>query len=244
MPGARFSEAGGVSWVTAPIGWPMFNGLVVEAQAADSAIGDAIEGLAAGGRPWFLWATPDTPPSAARIAAAAGAERFDDRAPWMTASIGSLPALTVPAGVSVDEVHGEAAHREWAATLRACYGFPAAGEEAWTAPGELCCWTGLPWRQWTAHRDGEALGVAMSFDGNGIAGLLGIGTIERARRQGIGRAVTLRPLHESANSVAGFFSTPDGLPLYRGLGFEARGWVTRYLGGSLAGAGGLARARG
>ena len=42
---------------------------------------------------------------------------------------------------------------------------------------------------------------------------------------------TLLPLEESGESLAGFFATAEGEPLYRGLGFETTGWVTRWLGG-------------
>jgi hypothetical protein len=53
------------------------------------------------------------------------------------------------------------------------------------------------------------------------------------RRRGIGRLVTLVPLAESGEELAGFFSTREGEPLYRSLGFERRGWVSRWLGGRL-----------
>jgi hypothetical protein len=43
--------------------------------------------------------------------------------------------------------------------------------------------------------------------------------------------------------VAGFFTTPEGEPLYRSLGFESRGWVSRWLGG-FGDPVALARARG
>jgi ribosomal protein S18 acetylase RimI-like enzyme len=69
------------------------------------------------------------------------------------------------------------------------------------------------------------------YCGGGIAGLFGIGVKPAARRRGIGTLLTLAPLKESGLELAGFFSTPEGELLYRELGFETHGWVTRWLGG-------------
>ena len=40
-----------------------------------------------------------------------------------------------------------------------------------------------------------------------------------ARRRGFGRLVKLLPLKQSGEERAGSFSTPEGDPLYRSLGF-------------------------
>jgi hypothetical protein len=98
-------------------------------------------------------------------------------------------------------------------------------------PGELCGWTGLPWRQWIAYADGDPAAVTLLFCGGGVAGLFGVGVKPALRRRGLGRLVTLLPLKESGETLAGFFSTEEGEPLYRSLGFQTRGWVTRRLGG-------------
>jgi hypothetical protein len=71
----------------------------------------------------------------------------------------------------------------------------------------------------------------MLYCGGGVAGLFGVGTKPALRRRGIGRLVTLLPLKHSGEERAGFFTTPEGEPLYRSLGFEPRGWVSRWLGG-------------
>jgi hypothetical protein len=234
LPGARFCEEDGIAWCTAPIGWPMFNGVLATPEGLPATAERAIGEVVAHGLPWFLWELPDTPPAVVDAATAAGAERFDDRAPWVEAQVAGLPDPAVPAGVTIEEVVDEDGHRTWARTLRECYGFPPAGEEMWLEPGRLCGWTGLPWRQWVAYADGTPVGVAMLFCGGGVAGLYGVGTLERARRRGIGRLLTLVPLKDSGQPVTGFFATPDGLALYDTLGFEPNGFVTRHLGGMSA----------
>jgi hypothetical protein len=232
LPGGQLREDGGLVWCTTGIPWPMFNGAlaVPEAGSVDRA-GEAAAELAAAGAPWFWWTLADTPPAVLESAAAAGAFEFDHKAPWMEATIADLDDPELPAGVTIEEARDEPGHRVWAATVRAVYGFPAAGERAWLEPAERCGWSGLPWRQWIAFLDGEPVGATMLFCGGGLAGLYGVGTKEAARRRGIGRLLTLLPLKESGEQIAGFFSTEAGNPLYRSLGFTDRGFVSRWLGG-------------
>jgi hypothetical protein len=232
LPGGELRLRGGIVQSTAPIGWPMFNGALAipELGSCDAAAEVAAE-LAAQGRPWFWWALPDTPGSVLEAAAAAGAGEFDHQAPWMEARIADLPEPTLPEGATIEEVVDEAGYRLWAQTLREIYAFPEEDEQAWVEPARLLGWRDLPWRQWTAFLDGEPVAVTLLFCGGGIAGLFGVGTKAGARRRGFGRLVTLLPLKQSGEELAGFFSTPEGDPLYRSLGFVERGWVSRRLGG-------------
>ena len=244
LPGGELQEQGGVLWCRTPIPWPMFNGvLVTPAHGGCDAIAPALEALVEGGRPWFVWVLPDTPQEVLDAAARAGAVEFDHRAPWMEARVADLPAPELPPGVTVEEVRDEPGVRLWAATLREIYEFPELGELAWSMPGELAGWSGLPWRQWIAYADGVPSAVTMLFCGGGIAGLFGVGTKVAQRGHGLGRLVTLLPLKDSGEEVAGFFATADGERLYAGLGFERRGWVSRWLGG-MGDPEALARARG
>jgi F0F1-type ATP synthase membrane subunit c/vacuolar-type H+-ATPase subunit K len=232
LPGGELQERGGVLWCRTTIPWPMFNGVIASPElGACDAVQPALEALAAGGRPWFLWQLPDTPEDVLAAAVHAGASDFDRRAPWLEAEVAALEDPALPGGVTIEEVTDEAGHRLWAATTREIYGFPPLGEQAWAMPGELTGWRGLPWRQWIAFADGEPAGVTLLYCGGGVAGLFGVGTKAAARRRGIGRLLTLLPLKASGEERAGFFATAEGEALYRTLGFERRGWVSRWLGG-------------
>ena len=220
LPGGELHDADGVLWCRTGIAWPMFNGMIA---APGAGAGDAARGLAAHGLPWFLWELPETSPEVVEAAKAAGAFRFD-RSPWMEARIADLPDPVMPCGVTMVEVADEPGRRRWAAALREIYEFPPAGEEAWAQAAG-------PWRQWIAYADGTPAGVTLLYCGGGIAGLFGVGTKRELRRRGIGRVLTLLPLKESGGDVAGFFSSEEGEPLYRSLGFAERGWVGRWLGG-------------
>jgi ribosomal protein S18 acetylase RimI-like enzyme len=81
-----------------------------------------------------------------------------------------------------------------------------------------------------AYAYGEPAGVTLQFSGDGHATLWAIGVYPSMRRRGIGRALTLRPLQDVEDEVAGYFSTELGSKLYRTLGFKPTGiTVTRYL---------------
>jgi ribosomal protein S18 acetylase RimI-like enzyme len=229
LPGGELHERDGVLWCRSPIPWPMFNGAIASADGDGAA--EAVGSLVEGGRPWFAWQLPDSPPALVEAAARAGAREFDGREPWVQARVADLAEPEVPASVTIEEVDDEAGYRLWAAMMREIYGFPELGERAWTMPGELLGWSGLPWRQWIAYADGEPAGITLLYCGGGIATLLGVGTKPEARRRGIGRLVTLLPLKRSGQEVAGFFATEEGMQLYRALGFRENGWVSRWLGG-------------
>ena len=202
------------------IPWPVFNGALATPALGPCDAERAVAPLAGAGLPWFMWVLPDTPASVLDAAARAGAIEFDRQAPWMEARIADLEEPELQAGVTIEEVRDEAGHRLWAATLREIYEFPELGEQAWTMPGELCGWSDLAWRQWIAFVDGEPAAVTLLYCGGGVAGLFGVGTKKAMRRHGLGRLVTLLPLKESGEQLAGFFATPEGGHLYRRLGFE------------------------
>lgn len=185
LPGGEHGEDGGVLWCRSRIPWPMFNGVIATPELGPCDGADAaIAAVAEAGLPWFLWELPDTPPDVVEAATRAGAEPFDMESPWMEARVADLAEPDLPPGVTIEEAVDEAGYRLWAATMREIYGFPAAGEEAWVMPAELCGWSGLPWRQWIAYADGEPAGVTLLYGGGGVAGLIGVGTKESVRQRG------------------------------------------------------------
>ena len=244
LPGGELAEDGGVLWCRTPIAWPMFNGVIASPSLGRcDGIGRALDALMAHGMPWFAWVLPDTPAEVMEAVVRAGATEFEIRAPWMEARIADLEEPELPPGVTVEEVRDEPGVRRWAAARGEIYGTSGAAEQAWAMPGRLVGWDRQPWRQWLAYADGAPAAVTMTYCGGGIAGLFGVGTKRELRGRGLGRLITLLPLKASGGEIAGLFATAAGERLYAHLGFEHRGWVSRWLGGPPA-PDALARARG
>jgi GNAT superfamily N-acetyltransferase len=82
-----------------------------------------------------------------------------------------------------------------------------------------------PRRAWhfVAFLDGVPLGCATVFLGAGVAGLYHVGTVERARGRGIGKAVTLAALEHARElgcRVSILHSSAEGEPIYRRIGYR------------------------
>ena len=74
-----------------------------------------------------------------------------------------------------------------------------------------------------AHLDGEPVGCAFVWWGQGTAYLSGIGVVERLRGRGIGNALTTAAAHVGATrpgtDIVWMFATADGAALYGRMGF-------------------------
>jgi ribosomal protein S18 acetylase RimI-like enzyme len=222
LPGGRLAREGDVLWARTGIEWPLFNGGTGSDPAAMAA---ALEDLTTHGRPFLWWGAEDRED----VLRAAGLVALDRDMSWEEAPRASMPAVVLPPGIRIEEVRDEADHRTWARTLREIHGFDAGGEHAWLEPGRMAGWGGLPWRMWTAFDDNEPVGVTLLFCGGGVASLIGVGVTEDRRRRGIGRALTVLPLHDAKEATAGLFCTSSGAALFRSLGFRPQGRTTRWL---------------
>jgi ribosomal protein S18 acetylase RimI-like enzyme len=71
--------------------------------------------------------------------------------------------------------------------------------------------------------DGEPAAIAMTIVGHGVAGIYWVGSLERARGKGLGRAVTMAATNAGFDlgaDVASLQASPMGKPIYLGLGYE------------------------
>ena len=79
--------------------------------------------------------------------------------------------------------------------------------------------------------DGEPVATAEATVHDGAAGLYNIATRAEFRGRGIGSMLTWRPLSDARNAgcdLAVLQASPDGVPIYRRLGFEPFGQVVEY----------------
>ena len=80
-----------------------------------------------------------------------------------------------------------------------------------------------PWTIYLGRLGGEAVASNILFNGGGVVGVYGVATVPKARRMGIGGAITLKPLLDARNSgysYAVLFSTEMGIRVYERLGFQ------------------------
>jgi GNAT superfamily N-acetyltransferase len=141
----------------------------------------------------------------------------------MAVDLSELPeGVPVPENLVVEQVHDEAGLAAWVEALGSGFG-EGPVEAEWV--GEMYRRLGFegPWRHYLGRLAGEAVATATSFFGAGVAGIYFVCTVERARRRGIGAAVTLAALREARETgycVGVLGSSEMGYPVYRGLGFE------------------------
>jgi ribosomal protein S18 acetylase RimI-like enzyme len=81
------------------------------------------------------------------------------------------------------------------------------------------------------YLDGAAVGAGIAYDHDGDCGIFNVGTLERARRSGIGRAVTaalVRDARERGCETATLQSTPMAEGVYAAVGFRDLGRILEY----------------
>jgi ribosomal protein S18 acetylase RimI-like enzyme len=83
-----------------------------------------------------------------------------------------------------------------------------------------------------AGSGGENVAAAIAIDVDGDCGIYNVGTIERARRRGLGTALTARHLHQARRRgchTATLQSTAMAERLYAGVGFRDLGRILEYI---------------
>jgi predicted GNAT family acetyltransferase len=125
-------------------------------------------------------------------------------------------------GLEIREVVDAASLRIWAHIFTAGYGLPAKWESS-VHGLEQRLGLDLPIRNFLAYWNGEPAATSTLFLGAGVAGIYNVATMPGARGQGIGGAMTLRPLQEAREMGyrIGILQSSDmGFNVYQKLGFR------------------------
>jgi GNAT superfamily N-acetyltransferase len=83
-----------------------------------------------------------------------------------------------------------------------------------------------------ARRRGENVATAIAFDHDGDCGIYNMSTVQSARRQGLGTALTARHVHDAAArgcSTASLQSTPMAERVYAAVGFRDLGRILEFV---------------
>ncbi|MGN6797895.1 MAG: GNAT family N-acetyltransferase [Gaiellaceae bacterium] len=214
FPGSEMRQIAGVTAWTSDVPVPFFNGAY---GITETTVDDVLPFLE--GRP-VLWVVP--PPGGIE---ADLAERGFELAeiPGMAIELAQLPPTVVPDGVEVRPVDDDPELLATATNIAfTTNGFPA---EVTRPMLEML--DRIPnrkqFRTFLATVDGAPAAASALLVTDDTAGLYNVGTLPEFRRRGLGRLVSLAALE--AGSAAGcsigvLDASPDGEPVYLGLGFE------------------------
>jgi GNAT superfamily N-acetyltransferase len=228
--GLDVRDDGQFTWLSAHLPTSYYN-RILRADLASGDIDDAI----AGALDWFdrrgdpevmRWAVgPDTGPADLGLRLQRHALSLRSRTPGMAMELASLPpAVPMPPGVVVEAVCDEAGLRDWTTVILAAFGIHASVDGALLdIDGRLGLEPRGPVRHFVARLAGQPVACSSSFLSDGVAGIYWVGTLEAARRQGVGSAMTLAPLLEAralGYQVGVLGSSRLGRSVYERLGFR------------------------
>lgn len=179
-----------------------------------------------GQRDVLIWSTMDRP--ALTLSLLARGLDLSFRPAWMARSLlEPLPANTVSDVLIRIATPDDIRH------LAATPAIPYLVPEQLEATRSLALHPEPPVVRWLVARDRSGVvGQAIVHLTDDIAGLFNVAVHPRARRRGIGRALTLsamRIAREAGATEMALNSTPDGLAMYEGLGFRHIGEGTTWL---------------
>lgn len=240
-PKLRLHDDPDVIWTITDLPFPQFN-TVLCARLPAEGTGAAVAAVLAPFRerrvPMAWWTGPNTTPGDLDFRLAeAGLVLTDDslgmacRLDRLAALRGGLRSTTV----IVEEVVTCDALRSWGAVLRDVFGFSSGAARHWTAMHEAAGYgAGRGWRHYVATQDGRVVGAASAFHGSEVAGIANVAVRPRARGRGAATEMMVRALEDARSAgfgTATLWSSLDGEPIYRRLGFETccRGacWIDR-----------------
>jgi ribosomal protein S18 acetylase RimI-like enzyme len=179
---------------------------------------------------------PDTPPAAVVDAPGSVCDSWQTldlrsagfrawrRDPWYRRPPAPVNA-PVPSELEIVRVRTQAQVEELeAVSVRGFGGEGATIEPGAIHPGEILDDPAM--MLWLGRVDGAAIGAAMSYRTDRAVGIFGVTTIEPARRQGYGGALTAAAMLPETGLPAVLASSQEGKRLYERLGFERVGELT------------------
>ncbi|GAA0463902.1 hypothetical protein Ade02nite_30730 [Paractinoplanes deccanensis] len=173
------------------------------------------------GLPWLWHVGPDSDSRIGEeLVALAAAEPIV--APVMAIGLDDVAPSADPAGLKIEGVAADADLAAWAGLYSREFGFPEEQVpdairlefERQDPPGTL--------RRYAGRVDGVLVATASVLDLHGVAGVYCVATHHDWQRQGIGARMMTHVLSAARDrglTTAVLESSPDGLPLYRKLGF-------------------------
>jgi len=186
-------------------------------------ISNAKDFFTARGRGFSIWIRGDQPEDQDLTAAVSETElRFIYEMPEMVLG-GPAEESPLPAGAELRRLsETDQADDYWrvAAAAYASIGFPPEVFGGYSNHASLLAENVAAF---IAYLDGEPVSIAMTIVSHKIAGIYWVGSLERARGKGLGRAVTAAATNagfELGAEVASLQASPMGKAIYEAMGYE------------------------
>lgn len=224
-------------WTLTDIPFPLFNA-VCRAHLPESDVDARIEAVLdryrAANVPMLWWTGPATqPPDLGTYLQAHGLTQ-----------IGALPGMAVdmhdrsqqslpPTTCTIQQVNDAATLQTWCGVCVAGFDMP---DFVATALYDMLVNKGfssdLPSRNYLGIVDGQPVATASLYLGAGVAGIYNVATLDHARRQGLGTALTSRAMadaHMLGYRIATLQASPMGVSVYQQLGFREYCTISQYM---------------
>ena len=212
-------------WFITGIAHRLMNGIAgarLAPDEMDATIANVVSRFKSRGVPFIWWTGPFSRPDDLGTHLEAHGLTLSAEMPGMAVDLDALDqSISGPPDLRIERVRDMKLLREWADDLA---WMPAPGREALV---KLTVALGLddvsPLRHYVAYMNGRIVSHSTLLLGAGVAGIYAVGTNPEARRQGIGAAMTLRPLLEAREMGyrAGVLqSSAMGYNVYHRLGFR------------------------
>lgn len=234
--GMRVDGEGGLVIIDSGLPCDTFN-FVLRARLSESTasarIASAIRYFEDVNRPFSWWVGPgDAPSNIGDLLTEAGLEKAETELA-MCADLSNLPALELaPGGLRIERVRDE----------RQLHEFAAINAANWTPPdvyvikfykitSQFLLAEGSPMWLYIGYLDGMPVATSELTIGGGVAGLYNICTLVKFRQKGIGTAMTLKPLLDVRAigiQSAVLQAAPDGINVYKQVGFREFGQITEF----------------
>jgi ribosomal protein S18 acetylase RimI-like enzyme len=146
----------------------------------------------------------------------------------------ALPVNTrVPSALAIEQVGDLDSLEQWCCTVVRGFGWPMRMADAMARiEADLGAGQNGQRRLFIGYLRGEPVATALVFLGAGVAGLYAVATLPKARRQGIGRAMTLRALLDARAKgyrIGTLHASSMGFGMYVGQGFKVYCQLGRYI---------------
>jgi ribosomal protein S18 acetylase RimI-like enzyme len=234
LPGAVLHDGPKSVWVDAGLSVAYFNSVVqadLEPNDVDAEVEAVVDHFRQRGQSFMWHVGPTTRPNElGRHLLAHGLTHVEDE-PGMAIELDRVREdASAPPGLTIETVRDRQALATWVDVWM----FPLPVE---VRPPFIDVWyerglgDDLPWRLYLGRLDGEPVATSMIVVAEGVAAVHYVVTVPEARRRGLGEAMTMHVLREAramGYRVAVLTASPDGIGIYRRIGFREYCWFRRY----------------